>query len=360
MSGTPTASTSDVASAPADPKSLRQKLEEAKARKPIVAVEKAEVASVVPIADEEIAYTRRPMTIATTEGVPNGTAKAEPEDDKPVPVGPRATRSTTAATAVRSAPIPTGPSAARTHNVASAEDNASANSASKIPNRPAVERQTMPPPTALSIDEERAAARARKFGAISKPLPQAGPPSRSASTAGPEVKAEATAAPAAPSSRPASPLPTSRRSGSVESRPSERVRGVDRAEEDRERDRARRERLQQEGDGDSATTHRNAQVQSMAEVAADAKEHQGGVTDKRERVSIGAESDRPPRRSSREEPRSQEMEPDRGEHKPNGSESSQNGAIDSRHKPRERSRERGLRMDDIKALKTKRDEEVRA
>lgn len=100
-----------------------------------------------------------------------------------------------------------------------------------------------PPHSSLSIDEERAAARARKFGMISKPLPPSAP-------TGPSAQVKAELLPKADAPRAKSPVPdprrasppprtATRRSGSVESRVSDRSKREAREREDRDRDRDR-------------------------------------------------------------------------------------------------------------------------
>lgn len=166
------------------------------------------------------------------------------------PVGPRITRSTAAIPST----APTGPASSTRPNGSAQPDSRHAPTG---PSKPTASPQAQstpkpapsqplamgPPQSALSIDEERAAARAKKFGMISKPLPSSTPSGPSA-----EVKSERSpitepARAKSPASR-ASPAPAAsvRRSGSVESRVSERSKREARDREDQERDRARNNR----------------------------------------------------------------------------------------------------------------------
>ena len=179
-----------------DPKVLRAKLEETKATRSAAAAAAAAAA-------------------ASSKNEPENKAAQE---DKPTecsstpPIGPRATRSTASLP-----PPPFGPaSSIRGHATTPSTDRTIPTGPSKTAEPVKPSASTLGPSTALTVDEERAAARARKFGTLTRPLPPSGPAATLAS-----AKKESTpTAPAATSSRKTeSPAPpnAARRSGSVES-----------------------------------------------------------------------------------------------------------------------------------------------
>jgi THO complex subunit 2 len=177
--------------------------------------------------------------------------KDKPFAAHPPPAGPRATRSTGSvpppapATSNGNGPsdkivAPTGPSRTAPNTT--------------LPQRPGQQAQSMGPPKALTADEERAAARARRFGSLvsdSMPIRGSASPAQSpapsprgkegspmAPPSTPGVKKEDEARPKSPPlppSRKSSPG-TKRRSNSIESRTSERSR-----RDHRDRDRGGRD-----------------------------------------------------------------------------------------------------------------------
>ncbi|KAL7424172.1 THO2 plays a role in transcriptional elongation [Cryptotrichosporon argae] len=195
----------------ADAKALRQKLEEGRQRS----------AS----AKEERPTPSAPATsVASME-------RARIASPAP-PAGPRATRSSAAAPGTAS-PAPSAPAARNGPPTGPSKATPTGSAAASVaPAAPG----SMGPPKELTVDEARAAARARKFGAMTGAAPP--PP-----------------APREPQSAHArSPTPTRReslkREGSVESRTSERSRrDRDRRDDDRDRDRERRDRDDRERRG---------------------------------------------------------------------------------------------------------------
>ena len=192
------------------------------------------------------AHSAQTSTTATVTEMPT-TAASSPV----TPAGPRGARSATSTQpAAPSGPASStrsnGAGALDTRNVPTGPSNSPASPA--MPSqRPAESSQSSmgPPTNSLSIEEERAAARARKFGMISKPLPPVAP-------ASPAIQVKHEHTPSAEVSRPRSPAlevrrdspaPSrqSKRSGSVESRVSERVGRDQRDRGDRERTGRQRE-----------------------------------------------------------------------------------------------------------------------
>ncbi|WVR05355.1 hypothetical protein IAU60_002369 [Kwoniella sp. DSM 27419] len=209
----------------ADPKALRQKLEESRRRD---AAAKAESKPT----PEPVAQASRTGTPAASRGV--SPARRSDRNLTPPPSGPRGARSSVPppgpAQDGRSTPVPTGPASSR-----------------GLPDRPGSTAPTpsMGPPTDLSVDEARAAARAKKFGTIIRPAPPAASASASnkvqvTTTETAHTDRAKSPTPAA-SSRRNSPAPRTHRSGSVESRASvgSRRSKRDRDDRDRERDRDR-------------------------------------------------------------------------------------------------------------------------
>ncbi|RSH93955.1 hypothetical protein EHS25_006608 [Saitozyma podzolica] len=341
-----TASPSVAAPSGTDPKVLRQKLEEARARNASANAArgdaKAASASPAPRVDKAASAAASP---APEEPV---TAETEAKPAAP-PAGPRATRSSTNA--------PSGP--ARVTRGASAEGRASSipTGPSKtptgppgLPQRPApTPASSMGPPTGLSVDEERAAARARKFGTLAKaPTPVAPTATPTGPAAGAPAEVPGTQSPAPASSRRSSPGAGSarnvRRSGSVESRASERSRVERRDRDDRERAERDRER-----DGHRTRDERDSRRDRDTATRGDRRTPANEVQDRQRQEDLlqarhdklAAEEGRS-RRSSREGHR-RETDREREERKV---------------KERERDEKRG--EDESGGVKRKRDEEPRS
>ncbi|WWC89783.1 uncharacterized protein L201_004709 [Kwoniella dendrophila CBS 6074] len=219
-----------------DREKIRQKLEESRSKS---------AANATAPAKEEIKGTPEPAAPISNAGTPIASRAASP-----APV-PRPASPTVAPPPTRASAAPSGPSA----SARSASDNRSTPTPSGPSIKGAAERTggssstlSMGPPTDLSVDEARAAARAKKFG-IKRPAP---PPSSASPVPAPAptlppapvvpvVQATAeTSRPKSPtpaSSRRTSPAPRTHRSGSVESRASVGSRRSTRRDrDDRDRD----------------------------------------------------------------------------------------------------------------------------
>lgn len=194
-------------------------------------------------------------------------------------------------------------------------------------------------PPSFSVDEERAAARARKFGTLSKPLAVAsnGTTLKQPATATPEPKKESTPAPV---SRHASPTSRTRRSQSAESHKT---------------DQSRRDREPRNGDrgNDAATANRAPEGTSRTNGAQDDRRKQEDLLQARhDRLASGEERGTEHRRSSRDD-RRRETEKEREERK--AREREERKGTD---KDRDRDKEREKTGEDGSGSKRKRDEAV--
>ncbi|KAK8869600.1 hypothetical protein IAR55_000167 [Kwoniella newhampshirensis] len=242
---TPSASGGTAA---AESKALRQKLEEGRAKAGSVNAAtsvKDEAKGTAESVKAETPPASRPVS-------PNRSSATTP------PAGPRVTRpSANVAPAASSGPAGTSRSSLGDTN--SGVPTGPANGRGAQDRHPS--SASMGPPAELSVDEARAAARAKKFGTIKRPT---APPLSSAPTAPAAATATEPARAGTPTStsRRTSPAARTHRSGSVESRASERSRRDRRERDDRDhgrdrdRDRDRgRDRPKDDKPADDRTAH---------------------------------------------------------------------------------------------------------
>ncbi|OCF36409.1 hypothetical protein I316_01658 [Kwoniella heveanensis BCC8398] len=368
-SGTPQADTNGSATpapaapAAADPKALRQKLEEGRAKN----------ASSSTVNSKEDTKPEVDPAQASKAGTPLASRAASPSryaDAKatPPPSGPRTTRSAAAAPTGpaatnrsasdgRSTPVPTGPAARGLPD-------------RPAPAGPASSSAAMGPPAELSIDEARAAARAKKFGGIIRPAP---PPASSPAPSAAASPAHSTAENArvksptpTASSRRTSPAPRTHRSGSVESRASvgsrrsrrdrderdrERERERDR-ERGRERDRRGRDDKDKERERDRDRKDDKEKERSAAPSAAeerDRRRQEDLLQARHDRLAGSAEADkRESRRGSRDGGHKRETDKERDERKAREKEKDKGGPghRDERDNKRKREEEQPRRIDE--------------
>ena len=263
------------------------------------------------------------------------------------PAGPRATRSTSSMPTA-----PSGPASSIRGAAASVTPSAESKTVPTGPSKPspattpvAPYRNAMGPPnTSLTVDEERAAARARKFGAISKPLPPSAPASATTSTSTSAVKPEAPSQ--AVEARPKSPPSTSRRttrspsrthrSGSVDSKVSERSKLDRREREDRERDQARTLR-----NGPTAVLsrpedsgRRSRAPSEKVEEGGDRKAQENVLQARAERMPVSDQKSTDRRRSSRDTASAGQRPSDRPKDEPDQRKPAENGSISRRDEVR--------------------------
>ncbi|WVQ98958.1 hypothetical protein IAU59_006090 [Kwoniella sp. CBS 9459] len=357
-SSTPTPS----APVSADPKALRQKLEEGRARN-------ASSGSVNP--KEDVKPKVEPSR-ASKAGTPAASRAASPSRQSdatatPPPSGPRTTRSSAAAPTGpagtnrsasdgRSTPVPTGPAARG------------------LPDRPAPAGSAsssapMGPPAELSVDEARAAARAKKFGGIIRPAPppaSSPAPSAAASPAHSTVENTRAKSPTpTASSRRASPVPRTHRSGSVESRASvgSRRSRRDRDDRDRERDRDRDRDRERDRDRDRNRRDEKDKEKSIAPVDEDKdRRRQEDLLQARHDRLAGSAADeqRESRRSLRDGGHKRETDKERDERRAREKEKDKEktGHRDERDNKRKRDEE-PRRIDEPASVSGRRDERDR-
>ncbi len=369
-----------AASGASGPQVLRQKLEQTRSRNVSgTALPKEELGSVLGPHREhrddvilysasptssasQVARTDTPLALdASTPQQPgeNGEYRKPAATPPPTPAGPRATRSG----------APTGPARLSQGNVQASSETRNTPTGPSRPS-PAATPQPSPKPApsqpssmgppnpSLSIDEARAAARARKFGMISKPLPPSAPSAPAA-----QVKSELLSAaefsasrnqsltPEAPRrSPPPIAMRSARRSGSVESRVSERSRRDTRDREDRERDRTRDTRgvdtIKPRGNG---TRSRTASERKPGDEAAERRRQEGLLQARHERL-VPADKKVETRRSSRDGHR-RETEKEREERK-----AKERDTDRAKRNDRERTKDGAIGENEDAGLKRKRDE----
>ncbi|KAK4687040.1 THO complex subunit 2, partial [Tremellales sp. Uapishka_1] len=164
--------------------------------------------------DDEAKTTVTTPEVASRVMTPPLMTSTAPERVKSPPVGPRATRST----ASSALSTPARPPSRTNGQTASSIGNGSvptgpSRNASGLPTRPTATSMAPPQRSDLSVDEERAAARARKFGSLAQP-------DKAASTPPPEVQPKVVERPNSPTPAPVSrkPSPAPSTTKSVDSR----------------------------------------------------------------------------------------------------------------------------------------------
>ncbi|EIW70014.1 hypothetical protein TREMEDRAFT_29485 [Tremella mesenterica DSM 1558] len=289
-----------------DPKELRRKLEEARAKGP--------TATSIQAKEEQSGSVTEVKS--GTPPATNASSKLAATTMPTPPAGPRATRSTTI--------VPTS-----------------------SPGIPTSSHASMLPPASLSVDEERAAARARKFGMISQPLPKL-PPTGPASHAPSPVPTVDKKVEKEPPKTKITPPPSlrSRRSASVDSRISEKSRRSRRERDDRDRLKEReKERERSKTKDVDRTTRSRTPAERMTDDVKERRKQEELLQARADKLAGVAET-RETRRTSREtekereERKLREKERDRGH---------------DRHGDRDRDRDK--RTDE--GHKRKRDEETR-
>ena len=207
-----------------------------------------------------------------------------------------------------------------------------------------------PPISSLTVDEERAAARARKFGIISTPLSPSAPngtivqvkpePSTAPEplqTPSPTMQSRNTSSP---------PAKSTRRSGSVESRASERFRRETQDRDARPRDPRGKETLPPREIG---TSYRTSSDRKPSDEALDRRRQEDLLQARHEKLASEDKKLETPR-SSRDGHR-RETEKEREERK-----AKEREADREREKDRERTKDRAARESEEIGLKRKRDE----
>ncbi|WWD16138.1 hypothetical protein CI109_100563 [Kwoniella shandongensis] len=331
--GSSTPAAASGVSATPDPKALRQKLEEGRGR------------------------TASNNTGATVKDEAKGTSQSSKAETPPIsrPVSPSRSAATTPPAGprvTRSSAAPSGPGGTARSQASAQNDSKTGVPTGPANGRGAQDRQpssaSMGPPAELSIDEARAAARARKFGTINRPTPP--PPSLPSAPAAAATSADAGRANTpTSSSRRTSPAARTHRSGSVESRASERSRRDRRDRDDRDHGRERerdrgRDRPKDDKSTDDRAGRQSRDVSEKRSTAADEekerKRQEELLQARHDRLASTVSDDkRETRRSSRDAGsghRNKDSERDRDDRRSKDKDkergSSHRGADDSGHK----------------------------